>query len=237
MVKKTYQYGHRSAKHRHVVAAVILVCIVIFVPLAYFVYKDVQNNGDAQVEGTAQVVGQVVGDSDREKLKVDEQTYTMTLPGDWKNVARIDSTNEHSVSWQSTKKKEDARWLKVYVDSIPSAKAVNRLMPVTVHGTALSAGDVSDNCISFTGSGTIDARNSSQQQPTAAKWQGVAFICNLPNFVDNEVGVGTIGSPTNQVTVVGTSQGSHTYFFLYTDRTIQPNYTILSDALDSFHAK
>lgn len=235
-MKKTYKYGHRSAKHRHVIAVVLIACLVIFGPLAFFIYRDISLNGSAAVEGSSQVVGQIQGMPEN-KLVIDEATYSMELPDDWKEFERSDTEALKSVSWQSTKKNLDARKFTVYVDKIPANKPVNRLLPVTIQGSRFIVGSISDNCISFTGGGVANTDTSSQLKPALAKWQGVDFICNLPNFVENEIGVGTVGSPVNQVTITGESKGTHTYFFLYTDHTIQPDYTILSNALESFRAK
>lgn len=160
----------------------------------------------------------------------------MQLPGDWKESRRITTTGSHTIIWQATKKGQDNRSLQIFVDTIPSSMPVNRLMPVTVQGSGLIAGDISDNCATFTGGGTLDTKQAVLQKPTLAKWQGVDFMCNLPNVVDNQIGVGAVGNPINQVTITGPA-GTHKYFFLYTDRNIQPDYTILTDALQSFHAK
>lgn len=110
--------------------------------------------------------------------------------------------------------------------------SVNRLMPVTVQGGSMSVGNISDNCATFTGDAS-DA-NKSRSGQLKARWSGVDFICSMGS-IDNQVGVGAPGG-INEISLTG-SQGTHKYFFLYIDRTIQPDYTILEDALTSFRAK
>jgi hypothetical protein len=41
----------------------------------------------------------------------------------------------------------------------------------------------------------------------------------------------------NTVTVTGPSTGTHKYFFVYTDNSAEPDYTIFTDALQSFKAR
>lgn len=235
-ISKTYRYDHRTTKHRHAVAIIVSVCLVILVPIAFLIYRDVVKNGSASSKGTSKTVGQVIGDNSLHGYRVEEPFFSMQLPSDWKETSRRNQNGEQSITWQATKKYQDDRWLKVYIDSVPQELPVNRLLPVTVQGNSLSAGDISDNCATFTGGGTLDTSKAFLLKPTLAKWQGVDFICNLPNVVENQVGIGATGG-VNQIVVTGETKGTHRYFFLYTDHNIQPNYTIPTDAMNTFRAK
>ena len=224
-----YKFGHKKVPKKRVVFFALLGCLVVIGLVGYLIARDVKTTGDAAVEGESRVIGQVVGETSA-RLTIDEPTFTMQLPGDWKEVIRDKAGN--SITWQSTKKGQDARSLVIYIDKLPLTMAVNRLMPVTVNGASMTPGAVSDNCASFTGGG----ENKDDLTPDApARWAGVDFICTL-HGVDNQVGVGTTGA-INQVELKGEQEGSHKYFFLYIERNIQPNYSILSDALESFKAK
>ncbi len=213
----------------------MVVCLLLVAGIVALVVNDLRKNGNAEVTGTNRVIGQVVGDNG-EKRTIDEPFYTFSLPTDWKETARVTNTQEQSITWTGTKKTNAQRTLKLYVDTIPPSISINRAIPVTARGNALEVGDVSENCATFTQGGTLDTDKAIHLSPTTARWQGVDFICNLPNVVENQVGTASHDG-INQVTVTGSAKGAHKYFFLYTDHSIQPDYSILIDALSSFQAK
>ena len=232
-----YRYGHRPGRRRRtrvliVLSVTLLIAAAIGGVIGYDIYKNRENN--TVVEGTTRTVIQSLDDG-MDKLSIDEPFFSMELPGDWKEVKRVNNQNENSISWQSTKKQESNRMLTLYVDTIPAKKALNRLLPVTPNGTKLTTGDISDNCALFTQGGTLNATEAQRLPETPAKYKGVDFICNLPRVIDNEVGTGSLEG-INSVTLKG-SKGEHKYFFLYTERNIQPNYTIFYNAVRSFTAK
>ena len=165
-------------------------------------------------------------------ITINQPLYSMQLPSDWKQI----KTDAHSVTWQATLKNMDNRTLQVFTDVIPTTFPVNRELPVTVQGSQLLYGELSDNCANFTPGGTLDVGQAEKMKPAPSVWQGVNFICNLPQVVDNQIGTGSTAG-INTLTVTGLSQGTHSYFFLYIDRNIQPDYTIIYNALQSFQAK
>ncbi|PID32314.1 hypothetical protein CR970_00920 [Candidatus Saccharibacteria bacterium] len=197
---------------------------------AYAIYYDLQRSDFTPVESQSRVVGQAVGAERNDKVKIDEPSFTMYLPGDWEEVNRVQ--REGLITWRSTIEGQDARSLTIFVDNIPEKMPVNRIMPVTVNETSLVPGDVSDNCTTFTGEG--EDADASTQTTAHGRWSGVDFICHMKG-IDNQVGVGAPGA-INQVVMRG-SDGEHRYFFLYIERNIQPNYVILSDILRSFRVK
>jgi len=154
-----------------------------------------------------------------------------------KRLAAQNTVTTHSISWQATAKGADNRYLTIYIDTIPATKPVNRELPVTVHGNQLSPGELSDNCSDFTTGGTMNVSQAEKLPPTPSVWQGVNFICNIPQVINDLVGTGAVGDGVNTVTITGPTGGTHNYFFLYTDLNIQPDYTILSNAVQSFRAK
>ena len=230
-----YRYNHRAVKRHHVVGIILGIAILMIGVLVMLLMIDVRNNQNITVEGTSRVVGQVVGDESGEQT-IEHELFSFTLPSDWKEVSRTDSATEQSITWTGTTDGDSARDLKIYIDTIPSDLPVNRLLSVNVQSSRLLTGTVSANCATFTQGGTIDAQKATQLQPAQARWEGVDFICNLTNVVENKVGASSAAA-INTIPVEGPTKGLHRYFFLYNDQNIQPKYNILSDALNSFMPK
>jgi hypothetical protein len=231
-----YRYGHRPGRRRRTrVLIVLLVSLLILGVGGGIIGYDLYKNRNKPVPGTSRTIVQSL-DENIDKLNIDEPTFNMELPGDWKEVGRQNTASEHSITWQASKKREDNRFLKLYIDTIPAAKSINRLLPVAAQGNSLMGSEVSDNCATFTPGGTLNATLAQTLKETPAKYKEIAFICDLPRVIDNEVGTGSTEG-VNMVTVKGPVQGAHKYFFLYTDHNIQPNYSILDNAIKSFKAK
>jgi hypothetical protein len=231
-----YRYGHRPGRRRRTrIFIVVMIALIIFGAVAAVVFADIHSRGNQQVQGISRTIVQAQDDS-VDKLTVDAPTYTMELPGDWREVAHRNDVNEHSTTWQSSKKGDENRSLKLYVDTIPAAKSINQLLPVTVLGAMLSPGDPSENCATFTKGGSLDVSQALHAVDTPAKYQSVDFICDLRRVNDQEMGSGSTAG-INTVVVTGPQQGTHKYFFLYSDHNIQPNATIFSNAIKSFRAK
>ena len=161
-----------------------------------------------------------------------EPVFSIYLPSNWKLIST--GTDPYLVyHFQSTQPHEDARYLDVYVDSLPTNLGVNRILPVLANGAqlTLTSTDVSDNCSSFT-------RTSAKQptESTHAKWNNIDFYCDLADYERDLVG---IGSPEgfNLVTLKGPATGTHKIFITYTDNTQAPDYSIFTSALKTFRIK
>lgn len=232
-----YKYGRRPGRRRRTrIAIVLLISFAIISGIASLIYMDIaKNNKDTAVDGPGRTVAQSI-DSGQDVLRIDEPTFTMELPGGWKQVNRATTVTENSITWQGTKKGEDNRKLTLYVDVIPVTLAVNKLLPVTAVDNTLNIGDVSDNCATFTQKGTLDAGKAVNNRDSPAKYKQVDFVCDLAQVVQNKTGTGSTDG-INVVNVTGPIKGKHRYFFLFNDQNIQPNLTILTNALKSFKAK
>lgn len=231
-----YQYGHKPAKRRPRKALVVMgFSLLLIGVIVGVIFIDLRKHVSPSVEGESRVVSQVLSDN-AQALVVDEPFFSFELPGDWKETGRNANNLYTSISWQATLRGKDNRYLTLYIDRIPFDMPYNRLVAVKAQGSGISYSDVSDNCANFTVGGTFDAGVAAGLKPAPTKWNKVDFICNLPHVIDNEVGTGSIESP-NAVTITGPSKGTHRYFFLYTDRNFQPEYSILYDVLKSFRAK
>ncbi len=232
-----YKYGRRPGRRRRTrIAIVLLISFAIIGGIATLVYMDItKNTKDTAVTGPGRTVAQSI-DSNQDVLRIDEPTFTMELPGTWKQVGRTVTVTENSITWQGAKKGEDNRKLTLYVDVIPATLAVNKLLPVSASDNSLTVGDVSDNCATFTQKGTLDAGKAVANRDSVAKYKQIDFICDLAQVVQNKTGTGSIDG-INVVNVTGPAKGKHKYFFLFNDQNIQPNLSILTNALKSFKAK
>ena len=236
MSSRIYRYDRSVKPHHYKFIVIIIVAIIIILGIVAAVYFDMKNSGSKTVKGPGNTVGQVLGNS-IDRLIVDEDLFTMELPGHWKELSRTKTVNENSIKWIATKPGDDNRSLTLYIDLVPPNRtAINRLLPVKAEGQKLIYGEISENCASYTGGGTFDNSKAIHKEETPAKWQGVDFICNLPRVVDNETGTGSTDG-LNTVFVTGPKGGRHRYFFVYTDRNVQPKGGVLLDAIDSFRAK
>lgn len=231
-----YRYGHGTSKRRPKKA--LVVGIFSFLTLAIIVgivFLDIRKSESPVVEGESRVVNQVLGDTG-ENIVINEPTFTLQLPADWKEISRNKLSTYNSIDYQATAKGKDNRYLTVYVDRLPTEMPINRIVTVRTAGNTLKYDDVSDNCANFTIGGTQEGRIVTGARATLTKWNKVDFLCNLPQSIDNQIGIGTEGS-INSVAVTGPTQGVHKYFIVYIDRNFQPDYSILYDVLTSFRAK
>ncbi len=230
-----YKYGHRPGRRRRTrVAIVLIVTFAIVGAIGSLIYMDIKrSNKDTYVEGQKRTVVQSV-DAVQSSLRIDEPTFTMQLPGDWKLLSRVSNSTENSLTWQATKKNEDNRKLTLYVDVIPTTLPVNKLMPVTAVGDTLQPGDISDNCITYTQKSA--GATGQGDNWNLAKFKQIDFHCDFSLVILNKTGT---GSPDgiNTVNVTGPNKGKHKYFFVFNDQNIQPNITIFTDAIKSFRAK
>lgn len=231
-----YQYGLKPGKNNRRKFLIVLVCLVLFFGIiGGFVYADLRNQSKSSLAGKIRLLSQPENNKEGRTL-IEEPNFKFDLPMDWKETSRNDKAIYTSINWQATKKGQENRYLTIYMDRIPIDMPINRLVTVTVHGNTLSYGDVSDNCANFTVGGTFDVNVAANLKPTITKWDKVDFICNLPGVIDNVVGTGSLGT-VNSTEVTGPNKGLHKYFFVYTDRNLQPEYSIFYDVLSSFVAK
>ena len=194
-----------------------------------FIYNDLQLNQSEPVEGEERAVAQVLGNAD--SLFVSEDNFEFELPGDWREIDRINRPTEQSITWQATLRDEDNRYLKLYKNTIPD-DAVVRILPVSVNENRLQRGQLSAHCSTFTGS------SESGERYPVAKWEDVEFRCDANRTVNvNIIGTGQRGQPFNTFEVTGPDSGTNRYFFVYTDQNIRPNFDIFYNAVNSFRAK
>lgn len=210
---------------------VVLISLIIFGGLGGLLYWDMNRTESEAVSGVSVTVPQEEDQIAAKQKTVDEPYFSFNLPPDWKETDRRSTSTENSITWQATKKKADNRWLKLFIDVIPPDLAVNRLLPIVVSGSKMTHGQMSGNCKEFT-----LTKENEVHEPVASRWQGIDFLCDVPKWVQNNVGAGTEGS-INSITVKGPAKGEHRYMFIYTDHNIQPDYSIFYNVISSFEAK
>lgn len=232
----THSYHHRKKlRHRRRWHRALLGFIVLILIVGGLIGFDLYRGRSQQQTGTAKISELVVNEGGP-KITIDEPSFLLQLPGDWKETGRVNSEYEYGITWQSTKPKFDNRFMTVYVDKIPLSKSFNRLLPIEAVGSSLRHGTVSDNCAAYTEGGSIDANSALAAKDTPAKWEEVTFLCDLPKVFDNVVGTSS-KEGVNTVTVSGPQEGKHRYFFIYTDHNIHPDYEIFTTIVKSFKAK
>lgn len=158
--------------------------------------------------------------------------FTIMIPRSW-SVTDSQYIPAAQYAWHGTRAEDSARRIDVYVDSIPKDMAVNKLLPL--HGSGdqvIITGNVSDNCVNFTDASKADKLTAK----VLAKWSGVSFYCDTGNYARNVIGTGAPGS-INRVAATGKIAGQHAFFFVYTDHSAEPDYSIFTDMLNSFRVK
>lgn len=171
---------------------------------------------------------------------ISEPTFSLKLPGTWKETERNTNPGVKSIKWDYIAKGGVGRWLKVYIDTIPPDYSVTYLMPVSAAGDQIISDSLSDHCSQFTPGARKPSADGGYSPPNSdkllTKWQGVSFYCDGAHPLWQRVGTSSKDG-INSVTVTGPAQGTHKYFFVYDDAYYNPDYTLLSTILDSFRAK
>lgn len=229
-----YRYDRRARKHKKrqflivfLISALIVAVLVFSITL--LIKKTTKNS--AVISGPTVSSKTVVNSSSKLIQEINEPSYKFELPTMWQQIKQVTSPSEHSITWQSFVKNATNRYLTIYTSPIPTTFPVNRELPIESRGSTIGIGTLSDNCANFTNGGTPRT-----VVPVLAKWENVNFYCNIPNFVDNQIGTGTTGA-INSITLIGPQDGSQNYFFLYIDRNIAPDYSIFYSILSSFQTK
>jgi hypothetical protein len=221
-----YRLGEREHSHRRLYITFTVFALLVLATVIgakHFLTSNTQTSGSPAVVTTvsyeAPKTQQVAG-----------STFTMNIPAGWKQVSNNNAVPSPTYTWRGTSGEDRSRWISLYVGMKLPGVAVNRALHIQSNGAGINViSGTSDNCTSFTG------QNNSSSGIQQAKWENITFLCDTGNY-ERDV-VGTV-SPDglNTINVTG-AHGLHSYFFTYTDNTAQPDYTIFSGALASFHAK
>lgn len=161
---------------------------------------------------------------------VEKPLFTMKLPYGWQERRPEGGVQPPSYRfWAGSGKTAQ---LDMYIDNVPPAYALNKVLVVSPTGNGLTHGTVSENCSTFTDTAKTDPRTA--QAPS--KWQGVSFVCDVGNYTRAVVGTAS-AEGANVVSVEGSATGKHKLFVVYTDNAINPDYAVLYDILASLRFK
>lgn len=224
-----YQLGHKPHS-RHQFYALAILCVAGLVILAAWAA-----NNYFQPDTTLSDSQEVVRHVDVVKPPtqgVESNVFYMMIPRSW-SATTPQYIPAAQYAWHGISGEDSARRIDVYVDAIPKDMAVNKLLPVRGSANRVAvSGDVSDNCVNFT-----DASKAGKlTAKVLAKWSGVNFYCDAGNYARNVIGTGAPGT-INSVSAHGEVAGTHTFFFVYTDHSAEPDYAIFTDMLNSFRVK
>lgn len=226
------RHSKRKAK-KHIWILILVLLLVPFGAGGYFLFR-LSQEGDTKPTTPLAITREYAVEEIDDRKVFDQDGFIIKLPQDW--ILKGHNSEPYNIySFQATKKNADQRTLEVYVDRFDAEKAFNRLLPVSVDNSKIMVtGSVSENCVAFTGAQPNSPDPTVEWLP--AKWQGVDFRCDMANRVRNVVGVGTAGGKVG-VPLTGARTGTHTFFFVYIDHGINPDYQILEDALASVEVK
>lgn len=203
--------------------------------LLYGLYVFFKQDTEDTISNNEAVVSQVE-DSRMAKLTFNQQDFTIATPANWALYKKTESPDSKVYYLKSTEKNV-ARTLVIYVDADTKSFAVNKTIPVSVAGSKLSVGQVSDTCSNFVGQTSGQTALQSQKQPdTLAKWQNITFLCDMSNVNRNAIGISSTDG-LNTVGVAGKSSIKRNYFFIYTDHSNTADTALFVEILRSFEAK
>ncbi len=222
---------HHRRKPSHTVTAVLVLAVIVG---AAALFAKSYLSDDTTIGPTPAAVVSTVKDNKTAVKHITDPLFKFDLPDDWEPVQLADQPTG-SRSWHNTKLNKGVRIITLFMDSVPANYAINRAVAIQPETNRMTvSGDVSDNCINFTGSDKTAQASATGKAP--AKWQGVDFICDTGNYVRNVVGTGSAGS-INATKLVGSTAGAHSVFFTYTDNSSSPNFSIFTDMLQTFELK
>lgn len=223
---------HRVLKSLKIASVMLLIVALV---AGWLIWKDATKASIVDTSKNTAITSKVAEEKVVTKL-YDEPYFSIELPEDWTIISRNDKSNSPLyIEWQQGKGSKD-RWLKLYYDNIPTDTPINRLLPITVTNGRIVPSVLSENCSTFTGLDQKDKSPGQKVELMASKWQNINFICDLGRSERNVTGTGADGFGY-AVPLTGETKGKHTYFFMYTDHNVRPDYKIFTDALRTFTAK
>lgn len=228
------RHARRKAR-KHLWVGILVLLLIGFGIGTAFIIRALSNSG-TEISMPEPITREYAPLEDNAK-EFDQEEFTIKLPQDWRLKSHEQSEGRNLYQFQSTEKHKDNRWLEIYVNSKPQEKAFNRLLPLTIDSNQIIVvSSVSDNCTAFTGSQGANKPSETGEPILPAKWQGVSFLCDMANFTRNVVGVGTEQSG-HELTLRGQTKGETTFYVVYIDHSISPDYQILERALESIEVK
>ncbi len=225
-----YRLGKQTDKHRRGRRITIAVFLLLLFAAAVYGLMHLRIAPEQEIRNSSPISKGFKTNTEA-KVSIDKPLFKLELPSGWREIA-VDKKSPTAPKFSFRSPSEQAQMFDIYIDNPPLNFPVNRAIVVSAQGDGLAYDNVSENCTSFTDS----SLKNPQTGNAPAKWQTINFICDMANYVRAVVGtMSTEG--INQVTVNGTTTGTHKLFIAYTDNNISPNYSTLYDILGSLHFK
>ena len=225
-----YQTGKYQArkKHRKLFRIVLLALLISISFSGYLFIKDLMKPHVQLTQAAAKIT--TISYAPGKTKVINETNFSFSLPVSWEEVSH-DTTPFNVYRFRSSDKDSTQRVLDIYEDKIQNTIAVNRVLAIESGTSRITMrGQVSDSCQDFT-KGTPNGMYG-----TKAKWQGIDFLCDLTNYERNTVGTSSKDG-IDIVGMIGSTVGSHNYFFLYTENSDKSDYGVLYSAIQSFTLK
>jgi hypothetical protein len=236
MSRKTYRVGRRI--HRHWPFIIVLASLAVITGVSYAMYRVVSYvppPSEATVVVTPEPSPAPKQSTPNEEEKQPFKFDTQSVGWDF---LKHTSDAYNIYSYGTTDLAGGKHYLDIYVDKIPAAMAVNRLVRVApdgANGAKLTYGKVSEPCQTLPVLPQPSSQGTSgSSQTTTVKWDGVEFTCNKQITDQNTVGTSTLQGV--RLELAGKTMGKHAYFFIYTDNSSKPDYDIFYKALASFES-
>lgn len=170
--------------------------------------------------------------SKEETKLITTEYFTIRMPITWENNGKKNPlVNQVYYELQDKKKNNDGRFLKVFVDVIPTDYPVDEVLSVYNDGRRLIPGQFSDDCSEFSGAPKYNPA-SDVNKTWLTSWQGIPFYCDIGNK-GSQIGVVSKEGGYSQA-MEGLKKEKHSFFFVYSDQNIRQNNKIMSDAINSF---
>jgi hypothetical protein len=225
-----YRLNEQPSKYKHrkrVVWFWVVLILIIFIGVGgFYTHKVLASNHTVIAQSTA--VTTHVSYSSATKTFT-EPDFSIQLPLSWTPEKAVPSEYT-SYTWQNIDSSNDGQQLVVYEDTIPVNVAVNRVLVVQAADTQVELdGTVSANCATFTNTPAMPNSTAA-----AAEWNGVNFWCDKVNTERDVVGTSSTAGINTLVLKNSETDVTHKFFFMYTDDSISPDYSVLYNALESF---
>lgn len=223
----------KKPKKRYKLLRIVLVLILIIgILAAIFWLLSRENVAKYESDGAVRATNY----QDVPKKHITEPYFEFNLPSDWKEKSRR-TYPYRVITWEGKARESIGRSLDIYIDTIPDKVYVNRLLPIAGVDDHLEVNSPSGNCVNFQEKySKLKPVQSAKLKPVEMKWEGVTFICDIPNELRNVIGASS-KEGLNQVSVTGKKTGRHRYFFVYTDHASHQNDQLFPEILRSFYAR
>lgn len=228
-----YRAGHRRKNQRRKKLLILGVCLFLIIgSIGAGLYLKEQLKPKTIV---AQAKAKTKTVSYEETTKhYDEANFRIDLPSSWQKIPSPPGPYT-TYNWQTSHKGTDGELITIYENTIPVNLAVNRVLIVeAADGGSLSPkGSASDNCSTF----TKGAAPTANQAGVPAKWLGIDFLCDQSNQARDVIGTSSSDGINKIILKSPSTNRTFTYLFTYINHSINPDYSVFSNVLNSFKLK